>query len=43
MVSPLALGIIVLPLRYSFPRHRFEIFLLVALLGDKKHGVLLGV
>ncbi len=35
-MSPSVLVIIVLPLKYSLPRHRSKISPLVALVGDKK-------
>jgi hypothetical protein len=38
MISPLASGFIVPPLKYGFPRHRSTISLLVALIGNKKSG-----
>jgi hypothetical protein len=38
MIFASVLGIIVLPMKYGFPRHRSTISLLVALIGDKKIG-----
>jgi hypothetical protein len=43
LISPSVLGIIVPPLKYGFPRRISSISPLVALIRDKKHGVLLGV